>query len=120
MEVAVNRMRATLVALSALALSGCVVAPYPYQGAGYADPAYGQPIAVANVPPPAPYAEVVPVMPFVGAVWVSGYWGWHGGRHNWVSGRWAQPRRGHYWVPHRWQPVSGRWHLSGGTWMRQH
>ncbi len=111
-----KRFRLALSAAALLSLSACVVAPYyPYQSAGYGDPG-GQPIAVADVPPPAPYGEVVPVIPFAGAIWLGGYWGWGGGRHHWVAGRWDRPRPGYYWQPHRWQPISGRWQLSGGGW----
>jgi hypothetical protein len=109
-----KRIRLTLLwAAAVLSLSACVVAPYyPYQSTGY-----GEAVAVADVPPPAPYAEVVPVAPFLGAVWLGGYWGWGGGRHHWVPGRWDRPRAGYYWQPHRWQPIGGRWQLSGGGWM---
>jgi WXXGXW repeat (2 copies) len=96
--------------LASAALGGCVVAPLGYDG-------YGQPIAYADVPPPAPYYEVQPALPFVGAVWLSGYWGWGGGRHVWVPGRWDHPRAGYNWQPHRWVPHGNRWALSGG-WVR--
>ena len=94
-------------ALSALALSACVVAPYPrYAAQAYpaypANPTYDEEIAVANVAPPPPYAEVIPVIPFAGAIWLGGYWGWSGGRHVWVGGRWDHPRPGYGWAPHRW------------------
>mgnify|MGYP001159347749 CR=1 FL=1 len=112
--------RIRMMALSALALLGlsaCVVAPYyPSQSYGAAGE---QPLAVADGAPPAPYAEVVPVAPFIGAVWLGGYWGWRSGRHHWVPGRWDQPRPGYQWRPHRWQPMGGRWHLHGGGWMRR-
>jgi hypothetical protein len=109
--------RVILPLLSALALAGCVVAPYPPRPvAVYADT--GEPVASTEVPPPAAYAEVVPVMPFAGAIWLGGYWGWHGGRHHWVHGHWAQPRVGFFWSPYRWAPYQGRWHLRGGGWVR--
>ena len=75
---------------------------------------------VNDVAPPAPYAEVVPVVPFPGAVWIGGYWGWSGGRHNWVPGRWDQGRQGYAWNPHRWESRGVRWHLQGGGWQRRH
>lgn len=37
-------------------------------------------------PPPAPYAEVIPPPPYVGAVWIRGYWRWHGGGYIWIHG----------------------------------
>ena len=99
----------------AAALSACVVAPvgtpYGYAPAGEA--------VVTDVVPPPPYAEVVPVMPFAGAIWINGYWGWNGGRHAWVGGRWEQPRPGYIWHPHHWVQHDNRWHLEGGAWIRR-
>ena len=80
-------------ALCSAVLSACVVAPaqpYPY---GYGAPA--GPVVVADVAPPAPYYEPVPVVPYPGAVWITGYWGWSGGRaasSGWC-GEWCRPRR---------------------------
>jgi hypothetical protein len=113
--------------LAALALSGCVVAPYPGRvvytqpvpaaapmpAPGYADE------AVVDIAPPAPYVEVVPPVPYSGAIWIGGYWGWSGGRHPWVPGRWEQPRPGYGWRPHAWVQEGGRWHLHGGGWVRR-
>jgi hypothetical protein len=107
------RVRIVLPALLALSLSACIVAPYRpgYQG-------YGEPIATVDLAPPAPYVEVVPAVPFAGAIWLGGYWGWNGGRHAWVPGRWDHPRAGYTWSPHRWVPYQGRWQLHGGGWVR--
>jgi hypothetical protein len=114
-----KRLLKTLaLAVTALALSACVIAPYPRYG-GYANGAYDADIAVANVPPPAPYAEIVPVIPFAGAVWLSGHWGWSGGRHQWESGRWDRGRPGYGWSPNRWEQRGGQWHLRGGGWRRR-
>ena len=115
-------------ALSALALSACVVAPYPGRVV-YAQPvpAYGQPVpavsyeqpvVVVDIAPPAPYVEVVPAIPFAGAIWIGGYWGWHGNRHQWVPGRWDRPRPGYDYRPHAWVQQGGRWQLHGGGWVR--
>ena len=115
-------------AIASLALSACVVAPYPqrvYSQPVPAGPAPGpyypgqDDVVVVDVPPPAPYVEVVPALPFAGAVWIGGYWGWHGGRHNWVPGRWDSPRPGYGWRPHAWVNQGGRWHLHGGGWVRR-
>jgi len=116
-----------LLVMAGLCLPGCVVAPYghgpaPGYGAGYGG-TYGgpppeAPLAVVEAPPPAPLVEVIPVMPFAGAVWVGGYWGWVGGRHTWIAGNWVAPRPGYGWQPHRWVPVQGRWHLMAGGWVR--
>ncbi|MDQ6679576.1 MAG: hypothetical protein M3Y67_01250 [Pseudomonadota bacterium] len=108
-------LKTVAVALSALALSACVVAPYPRQSAYY--PEAGG--VYAEAPPPAPYVEVVPAIPYPGAVWIGGYWGWSGGRHNWVGGRWERPRPGYAWAPHRWEQRGSRWHLRDGGWVRR-
>jgi hypothetical protein len=98
-------------AFCAATLAACVVAPAaPY---GYAPD--GE--IVATVAPPAPYAEAVPVPPFAGAVWIGGYWGYHGGRHEWVPGRYEAPRPGYHYEPHHWvQQGGGHWRLEGGAW----
>ena len=79
-----------IAALCCATLSACVVKPIdrPY-GGGYG---CGDEPVVVDVAPPAPYYETVPVAPFVGAVWIGGYWGWNRGRHTWVPGRYEHPR----------------------------
>lgn len=105
--------RACIAALLApLALGACVVAPVGY------DP-YDT-VAVADVPPPAPLYEVQPAVPFLGAVWISGYWGWYGARHQWVPGYWARAPHGQVWLAPSWHPYQGRWALRGGGWARGH
>lgn len=101
-----------LPAMSALLMSACVVAPY-----GPAPGYYDEPAASTEVPPPASQVEVVPVVPFAGAIWLGGYWGWGGGRYHWVPGRWERPRVGFVWAPYRWVPFGGHWQLRGG-WRR--
>jgi hypothetical protein len=111
--------RLLIVALSAVTLSACVMAPYPYsRQVGYPAPVPVASTVVVDMPPPAPYAEVVPTIPFAGAVWIGGYWGWNGGRHQWFSGRWEQPRPGYAWRPYAWAQQGGRWHLHAGGWAR--
>ena len=111
------RIKLLVVALSALMLSACVVAPYPRQ-AVYAEPVPVESSVVVDVAPPAPYVEVVPAIPYAGAIWIGGYWGWYGGRHQWVPGRWERPRPGYQWRPHAWVNQGGHWHLHGGGWVR--
>ena len=109
------RMISLAAALSALALTaGCVVAPLPYAGAPV-----GEPATVAPLAPPPPYVEVVPVMPFAGAVWLGGYWSWTGRAHSWVPGRWERPRPGHAWVAPRWEQRGRYWHQHPGGWQRR-
>jgi len=119
--------RLLIVSLSALLLSACVVAPYPYaqRRVVYAEPvpagggpAYEESNVVVDVAPPAPYVEVVPALPYPGAIWIGGYWGWSGGRHQWVPGRWEHGRPGYHWRPHAWVNQGGRWQLHGGGWVR--
>jgi hypothetical protein len=116
--------RAALAGLCLSTLSACVVAPAGYYGYyGYYGPyatgsAAGEAIAVADTPPPAAYYEVVPVAPFVGAVWFAGYWNWYGGRYAWVPGYWGHGRPGYVWHPYRWAPYGSRWNLYAGGWAR--
>jgi hypothetical protein len=87
-----RQLRTLIVSLSVVLLSACVVVPYPRQGGYYGSVASGSG-AMANAP--APYVEVVPAIPFPGALWIGGYWGWGGGQRQWVPGRWEQPHHGH-------------------------
>ena len=105
-----------LAAVCSAALSACVVAPVGRPYGGYAPT--GE-VMVTDVSPPAPYYETVPPPPFVGAVWIDGYWGWRGGRHVWIGGRYEQGRPGYGWQPHRWVQHDGRWHLEEGHWARR-
>lgn len=101
----------TAALLGGLVLSGCVVAPLP--------PADGAaPVVIAPSAPPPPPAEAVVVAPGPGYVWITGYWGWVGGRHVWTQGRWVAPRPGYRWVPRRWAQGPGGWHQHGGYWAR--
>lgn len=108
--------RLLIVSLSTVLLSACVVAPYP-RHVVYAEPV-GYDSVVVEVAPPPPYVEVIPVMPYAGAFWVGGYWGWNAGRHQWVPGRWDRARPGYNWRPHAWVQQGGRWHMHAGGWAR--
>lgn len=110
-----NRILMSLLVVGLASLGGCVVVP---AHRAYAPVYSSPPVAVVETAPPPPYQEVVPVMPYPGAVWISGYWGWAGGRHQWVPGYWERPRPGYRYEPHRWEQRDGRWHLHGGIWLR--
>ena len=122
-----SRLKVLIVPMSALLLSACVVAPYPrqvgYGSVGYGT-GYGQPVPQANegyvsVAPPAPYVEVIPLLPFAGAIWINGFWNWHGGRHHWSPGRYERPREGYGYRQHSWgQRGQGQWQQNGGGWYR--
>jgi hypothetical protein len=65
----------------------------------YLEPPLSQPepVLVPWAPPPM-LVEAPPMMPFPGAVWIGGFWTWHG---NWVwaAGRWvATPQPNYVWV----------------------
>jgi len=104
-------------ALCSASLSACVVAPVaqPYGYGGYGP---GGEVVVANVAPPAPYYEPIPAVPYAGAIWIGGYWGWQGGRHVWVGGHYEHGRPGYTYQPHYWVAHGDRWHLEGGQWQR--
>jgi len=92
----------------AAALAGCVIVPDQRHYAG----------GVVMVAPPPPREEVIGVAPVSGYVWMGGYWGWVGDRHEWVPGHWAPPRAGRHWVGHQWVRQGDGWHLRPGRWER--
>lgn len=103
----VGPARALALVLATASLGACVVAPArPYYGGG----------AYVTVEPPAPRVEVIGVAPAPGYLWIGGYWGWNGGRHEWVPGRWEAPRPGYRWVPHAWVREGGGWRMHEGHW----
>jgi hypothetical protein len=89
-------------------LGGCVVVPDQRHLAG----------GIVMVAPPAPQVEVVGAPPTPGWVWIGGYWGWVGDRHEWVPGHWVAPRPGRHWVPHQWVRQGDGWRLRPGRWER--
>jgi hypothetical protein len=107
----VTPARAVALVLASAALGACVVQPVGYGGRPY----YGGG-AYVTVAPPAPQVEVVSVAPVPGYIWLSGYWGWNGGRHEWVPGRWEAPRPGYRYEPHHWEREGGGWRLHEGRW----
>ncbi|MFO1294206.1 MAG: YXWGXW repeat-containing protein [Rubrivivax sp.] len=101
-------------AVGAALLAGCVVAPLP--GYGAYEPADGP---LADVAPPMPQYEAVPVAPGPAYVWIGGYWAWQLGRYTWIGGRWAVPPQGHGWVPGYWRREGPGWRWRGGYWRRR-
>ena len=76
-------------------------------------------VEIAAEPPP-PQVEVIPAVPYAGAVWIGGAWEWRGGRHVWVGGRYVRPRAGYVYQAHRWERTpAGRWRHSPGGWRRR-
>ncbi len=92
-------------------LGGCIIAE-PAPRRYYV----GEPVEVA---PPPPRVEEYGPAPGPGFVWIGGYWGWAGGRHEWVGGHWEHEHRGERWVPHRWVRERDGWHQSRGHWERR-
>jgi hypothetical protein len=72
-----------------------------------------------DTPPPPPQTEVVGVAPYPDAVYVNGYWRWHGGRYVWAPGYWERPRPGRVWHPHRWEARGNRYVFRRGGWHRR-
>jgi hypothetical protein len=118
---------AVLSIASAAGLSACVIAPAqprvvyrdaPAPSQPQGSQQYPQEVVVDSAPPPIQY-EVIPVIPFPGALWIAGHWGWFGGRHAWIGGHYSRPVHGHRYVPRRWEHRGhGRWALRGGFWVR--
>jgi hypothetical protein len=73
---------------------------------------------VVEVEPPAPRVEVVPPLPYPGAVWTPGYWGWRDGRHAWIGGTYVHGRPGYTWRRHEWVHEGRGWRMHEGGWER--
>ena len=88
----------------------------------YATASYARarPVEVA-VAPPAPIDEQPPPEPYVGAVWMAGYWDWRADvdRHVWVAGHWSTPPRvGVVYMPPSWRNNGhGRYYRTPGRWI---
>ncbi|MCZ2105504.1 MAG: hypothetical protein OZ923_05580 [Comamonadaceae bacterium] len=107
------RFSCTGALLAAALATGCAVVPVPASAPVASGEIY------APVAPPPPQYEVVPAVPFPGAVWIGGYWNWEGRRHVWVPGRYVRPRPGYHWQASRWvQRPNGSWSLRAGGWVR--
>jgi hypothetical protein len=83
------------------------------------EPVYAtaRPVTIAVAPPP-PVDEVPSPEPYVGAVWMAGYWDWRAdlGRHVWVAGHWGTPpSAGVAYMPPSWQlhPNGGYYRVPG-------
>ena len=102
--------RVAVLAILVAALSACVIVPDQRHSVG----------GVVLVAPPAPREEVIGIAPAPGYVWLGGYWGWVGNRHEWVPGHWSAPRPGYVWVPHQWVREGDGWRMKHGHWRREH
>lgn len=100
---------AVIASAGVVGLTACTVTPLQPRFVGE---------VVVAAPPPA-QVEVMGVAPVPGAVWISGYWNWVGGRHVWTAGRWEAARPGYYWEPHVWVHTGNGWHLRDGRWVRR-
>jgi len=112
-------MKRTLMTMSAVVFGAALGGAGCYDDQYAARPVYAtpQPVTVAVAPPP-PVDEVPPPEPYVGAVWLAGYWDWRNdlGRHVWVAGHWAAPpRAGVVYVPPSWHvaPRGGYYRVPG-------
>ena len=103
-----HTLRWVLSLLASAVLAGCVVVPDQRHYAG----------GVVMVAPPPPREEAPGMAPVPGYVWLSGYWGWAGNRHEWVPGHWDAPRPGRHWVAHAWVRQGDGWLLRPGHWQR--
>ena len=83
----------------------------------YEPPPMAEPV-YAEQAPPEPIVEVRSAMPFERAVWIPGYWHWHGRSHQWVGGHWSAPRDGYRWETARWERDGGRYRYYPGGWRR--
>lgn len=99
--------------LAVLAVAGLTLTSACGSSGYYVDNAY---VEVDDAPPP-PRAEVIPLRPGGGHVWVPGYWYWTGSRYIWHAGYWSvPPAQGHVWVPSGWVHHHGRYRYVPGRW----
>jgi hypothetical protein len=103
-----NSVRIVSSWLVAAILAGCVIVPDQRHAAD----------GVVMVAPPPPREEVIGVAPVPGYVWLGGYWGWVGDRHEWVAGHWEAPRAGKHWIQHQWVRQGDGWRMRPGHWER--
>jgi hypothetical protein len=98
----------TCAVVMTVALAACVIVPDQSHTAG----------GIVMVAPPPPRVETIESAPAPGYVWLGGYWGWVGDRHEWVPGHWEAPRPGRHWVAHQWVREGDGWRLKPGHWAR--
>ena len=74
--------------------------------------------AYAPGPPPEALVEVRPAIPYPEAVWLGGYWGYHGNNWRWNNGYWdRRPHPRAAWEPGRWHHEGARgWGWRPGYW----
>jgi hypothetical protein len=53
-----------------------------------------------------------------GYIWQSGYWRWHGKRHQWKAGHYARQKSGRHWTDGRWESSERGYYWVGGRWER--
>jgi hypothetical protein len=110
-------LRSTVLALSAIALGGCVAqvrvaGPPP---AVFVAPGVVQ-VQTREAPPPLPDYDQPPC-PEDGYLWTPGYWAWGAVGYYWVPGTWVQPPRvGLLWTPGYWGFVGGVYSFHAGYW----
>ncbi len=106
-----------LAILGVITLSGCYdpnymqyhYPPPPPQG------------AIIPEAPPAPLVEVIPVIPYSGAIWVDGYWNWADQRYLWIAGRYMRPPRvGVAWYPGGYVRSGRGYSYMRGRWAPPH
>jgi len=74
-------------------------------------------VATVAAPPPVARVEVHPPVPFIGAVWIGGYYEYHHSRYEWVPGRYVRPPHPKaVWVPGRWDHDRRGWNWHRGHW----
>jgi WXXGXW repeat (2 copies) len=98
-----------LAAVCAAMLSGC--------SAARSDPPAGPMAAVAPYPPPPNRAEIPPPAPSADLLWLVGHWIWDGVKYAWTPGHYGQrPAPTANWLPGYWDQESGGWLWTEGHW----
>jgi hypothetical protein len=117
------KMHIYLLALTPLALGGCVVhetVPVSTTTTVTREVTTTGPVTrevVVTQAPPAIRIESQTVSPGANYVWTRGYWRWDGANYVWVSGSWiVRPRPAAVWVEGHWLRRGGRYVWVAGSW----
>jgi WXXGXW repeat (2 copies) len=83
----------------------------------YQDTSYGQPVLLAQQPPPELPEYSQPECPGDGYLWTPGYWSYAPQCYYWVPGAWVLPPEvGDLWTPGYWGQYDGRYRYHYGFW----
>jgi hypothetical protein len=82
-----------------------------------ADPPARLAMIAAPYPPPPKRAEIPPPAPAADVLWLGGHWRWDSGKYVWVPGQYAlRPTPTANWLPGYWDRDDAGWLWTEGRW----